>query len=62
MQGRSEIENEYYTLTAPSKGGALLKSLPQVGVAADEGEGNVAAYRPPNVKPIIHPALPGEGV
>ena len=61
----SQIENEYYTLTAPSKGGAPLKALPQVGVAADEGEGSegkVAAYRPPNVKPIIHPALPDEGV
>ena len=29
----SEIENIYYTLTAPSKGGPALKSLPQVGVA-----------------------------
>jgi hypothetical protein len=66
----SEIENEYYTLTAPSKGGPALKSLPQVGVAADsakaaeeEAEGKTPTYyRPPNVKPLIHPALPGEGV
>jgi hypothetical protein len=66
----SEIENEYYTLTAPSKGGPALKALPQVGVAADsakaaeeEAEGKVPTYyRPPNVKPLIHPALPGEGV
>src|SRR5664279_1241401 len=63
----SEVENEYYTLTAPSKGGAPLKALPQVGVA-DAGEEEagqpaaVKAYRPPNVKPLIHPALPGEGV
>jgi hypothetical protein len=73
----SEIENEYYTLTAPGKGGPALKALPQVGVTADsgaagEGEGESAAgeaegaapthYRPPNVKPLISPALPGEGV
>jgi hypothetical protein len=68
----SEIENEYYTLTAPSKGGPALKALPQVGVATDSGgagegegsggEGKPAYYRPPNVKPLISPALPGEGV
>jgi hypothetical protein len=59
----SEIENEYYTLTAPSKGGPALHSLPQVGVAAAaEGGRGVTAYRPPDVVPLIHPALPGEGV
>jgi hypothetical protein len=59
----SEIENEYYTLTAPSKGGPALHSLPQVGVAAaTEGGRGVTAYRPPDVVPLIHPALPGEGV
>jgi hypothetical protein len=59
----SEIENEYYTLTAPSKGGPPLHSLPQVGIAAaGEGDRGVTAYRPPNVVPLIHPALPGEGV
>lgn len=61
----SEIENEYYTLTAPSKGGAPLRSLPQVGVAAAGGDRQSeieAGYRPPNVVALIHPALPGEGV
>lgn len=61
----SQIENWYYTLNAPSKGGSPLRSLPQVGVAAagEGGQGQDAtAYRPPNVKPLIHPALPGEGV
>ncbi len=70
----SEIENEYYTLTAPGKGGPPLKALPQVGVATDAapagkggGEGakegaSPTYYRPPNVKPLIKPALPGEGV
>jgi hypothetical protein len=60
----SEIENEYYTLTAPAKGGPPLKSLPQVGVAGSrtEAASTAASYRPPNVAPLIRPALPGEGV
>jgi len=57
----SQIENWYYTLTAPAKGGAPLKALPQVGVASAE-TGAKPAYRPPRIKPLIHPALPGEGV
>ncbi|MGE5408760.1 MAG: hypothetical protein ACM3NV_09110 [Syntrophothermus sp.] len=58
----SEIENAYYTLTAPSKGGPALKSLPQVGVSdvAAESESS-GIYRPPPIKPLIHPALKGEG-
>ena len=55
----SQIEDWYYTLTAPSKGGPTLSSLPQVGVA---GDGSTQVYRPPRIKPVIHPALPGEGV
>jgi len=55
----SQIEDWYYTLTAPSKGGPALHSLPKVGVAAD---GSAQVYRPPRIKPVIHPALPGEGV
>jgi hypothetical protein len=58
----SQIENWYYTLTAPSKGGPPLKSLPSVGVAAGGAEGLAQAYRPPPIEPVIHPALPGEGV
>jgi hypothetical protein len=60
----SEIENWYYGLTAPERGGPPLRSLPQVGVAsAGGGEGATkSAYRPPRVQPLIHPALPGEGV
>jgi hypothetical protein len=63
----SQIENWYYTLNEPEKGGPTLTSLPQVGVAADSGpsgEGAAAstAYRPPDVKPLIRPGLPGEGV
>ncbi len=61
----SQIENWYYTITAPSKGGPPLKSLPQVGVAGvfgEEGQQAADPYRPPRIKPVIHPALPGEGV
>ena len=59
----SQVENWYYTLTAPSKGGPPLKSLPQVGVADSSGESQKAdPYRPPRIRPVIHPALPGEGV
>jgi hypothetical protein len=60
----SEIENWYYTLTAPSKGGPPLKALPRVGVAPGRrgAQAGTAAYRPPRIRPLIHPALPGEGV
>jgi hypothetical protein len=57
----SQIENWYYTLTAPSKGGPPLKSLPQVGVDVAAG-GPSNPYRPPRIEPLIHPALKGEGV
>jgi hypothetical protein len=67
----SQIENWYYTLNEPEKGGPPLKSLPQVGVAVAGGGGEAggeaegsepAAYLPPEVNPLIHPTLPGEGV
>jgi hypothetical protein len=60
----SEIENLYYSLNEPEKGGPALTSLPQVGVgAAEEGEGaERKAYLPADVNPLIHPKLPGEGV
>jgi Phosphodiester glycosidase len=63
----SRVEDWYYTLTAPSKGGPPLKSLPSVGVgvAGDSprrpGEAS-RPYRPPPIKPLIRPALKGEGV
>src|ERR1700709_295095 len=59
----SQVENWYYTLNAPEKGGPPLRSLPQVGIAGVGGSGrSESTYRPPRVAPIIHPALPGEGV
>jgi hypothetical protein len=63
----SQIENWYYEMNEPGKGGPALKSLPQVGVTAvgaeaDEGQGRPAHYEPAAVEPLIHPKLPGEGV
>ena len=57
----SQIEDWYYTLTAPGKGGPALRSLPKVGIAVGAG-GGATPYRPPNIRPLIRPALPGEGV
>jgi Phosphodiester glycosidase len=61
----TQIENWYYQLNEPEKGGPALTSLPQVGdgtAAGAEGSGKAAPYSPPNVNPLIHPKLPGEGV
>ncbi|MBS1860489.1 MAG: phosphodiester glycosidase family protein [Actinobacteria bacterium] len=66
----SQIENWYYELNEPEKGGPALTSLPQVGDGAagsseeegEEGEEKLAYYEPPNVNPLIHPVLHGEGV
>jgi phosphodiester glycosidase len=66
------VENIYYSLTAPSKGGPPLKALPgQSGAVAVTAvqipqmryrRPRLRRYRPPNIAPVIHPALPGEGV
>ena len=62
----NQIETIYYTWTAPSTGGPGLKHLPgQSGTLAQQGKGKAHAavhYEPPSIKPILHPALPGEGV
>lgn len=58
----SEIENWYYSFEAPEKGGPALTSLPEVGVNGEGEDTERAVYRPPNVAPLIHPALQGEGV
>ena len=57
----SEVENAYYTLAAPSKGGPTLTSLPRVGVEGSEAQAAAGAYRPAPIKQLIHPALKGEG-
>ena len=66
------VENWYYSLSAPSKGGPGIRALPtQAGAyAGASASGSTPTrrvrvhhyYRPPRIQPIIHPALPGEGV
>jgi hypothetical protein len=63
----AQIENWYYTLNEPEKGGPTLTSLPRVGVGAagsgTKGEGSEPTrYLPADVNPLIHPVLPGEGI
>jgi Phosphodiester glycosidase len=65
------VENLYYSLAAPGKGGPALKALPRQsgGVALTPVQippfrfqrPQIRQYRPPNIAPVIHPALPGEG-
>jgi Phosphodiester glycosidase len=54
----SDVEAVYYSLNAPSTGGAALRKLPTVGVA---GRLAAASYAPAPIPPTISPALPGEG-
>ena len=66
------VEDWYYSLNAPAKGGPALRSLPtQAGVFTSHGVGTGSAptlrvrphfYRPSRIQPIIHPALRGEGM
>jgi hypothetical protein len=62
----NRVENIYYSLNAPAKGGPGLKALPpQAGVAGTEGRTPrrvLHYYRPPPIRPVIHPSLRGEGV
>ena len=59
----ASVENIYYQLTAPSKGGPALRSLPRVGYRGGSASAAVSSeYTPPSVAPLISPALPGEGV
>lgn len=55
----SDVENIYYSWNAPATGGPALRKLPKVGSNHVRA---AAGYRPPQIKPAIRPALPGEGV
>jgi hypothetical protein len=54
----SSVERFYYSINAPATGGAALKALPKVGTAGAVS----SSYAPPAIRPVISPALPGEGV
>jgi hypothetical protein len=62
------VESIYYSLTAPSKGGPTLTALPQQPNAATPAVPSTPRpvvhhfYRPRRIRPVIRPALPGEGV
>lgn len=58
------VENLYYSLTAPAKGGPALRTLPhQTGALAPGRSGQVNhGFRPPNIAPLVPNGLPGEGV
>ncbi len=59
----NQVESTYYALTAPSTGGPALRALPkQPGSAAAAPHHTLHDYRPPQIRPLISPALPGEGV
>jgi hypothetical protein len=60
----TKVENVYYSLTAPAKGGPALKKLPGQAGAIEQAphRAPVHHYRPPNIKPLAQPALPGEGI
>jgi hypothetical protein len=64
----ARVESVYYSLTAPAKGGPALRALPSVGYAGAKrqarggGASANAEYRPPRVRPLLLPALPGEGI
>jgi hypothetical protein len=51
----SQVESIYYSLNAPATGGPALRKLPLTARAAAQ------ALHPPDVVPVIRPALPGEG-
>ena len=63
----NKVESTYYSLNAPATGGPALHALPRqagadTGAAPARGHVAAPAYQPPAIAPVIHPALPGEGL
>jgi hypothetical protein len=59
----NRVESIYYSLNAPATGGPALRALPkQASVAGGRRVAKAHYYLPPRIRPVIHPALPGEGV
>ncbi len=59
------VEHYWYSWNAPAPGGQALKKLPNVGIVVHGSRPNriaVAPYRPRQISPLLHPALPLEGV
>ncbi len=60
----NRVESIYYSLNAPAKGGPALHALPHQAALASAlaAAKRLHHYRPARLRPVIHPALPGEGV
>ena len=63
----NRVESIYYSLNAPAKGGPGLRALPSLaGVTVHPPSAQLRAvrhyYRPSRIRPVLSPALPGEGV
>src|ERR1700722_3657028 len=62
----NQVESIYYSFNAPLTGGPALRALPKLPgsiAAVNAAKPNaVHYYRPRQIRPLIHPALPGEGV
>jgi hypothetical protein len=58
------VESTYYSLNSPATGGPGLRALPnQPGVGLTPAlKHQKAVYRPPRIRPVMHPALAGEGM
>ena len=62
----NQVESIYYSLNAPAKGGPGLRTLPSLaGVKLNPPTAHRHAvrhyYRPPRIRPVLSPALPGRG-
>jgi hypothetical protein len=55
------VERIYYSWNAPAKGGPALRTLPGIGTSAT-GAASATTYRPAPIRPLVRPALRGEGV
>jgi hypothetical protein len=55
------VEHYWYSWHTPKPGGPTLKRLPSVGAPAGRTTA-VASWRPPQITPVMRPALAGEGV
>jgi hypothetical protein len=60
----AQAESIYYALKAPSKGGPTRHARPRGGYGGSAAARLAAnpENRPARVEPLLHPALPGEGV
>jgi hypothetical protein len=58
----NRAEGLWYSWQAPSRGGPALSTLPTVGLRSPAASRARVVFRPLRVRPVLRPALPGEGV